>query len=194
MTSAPDPAVQPTPEQPMRHSGRPRWPQASTAVVESVALAVACLITYWLITIVLSRVYSLSRDDDLLGGMWAVLATIFVMRDSFSKSVAAAFSRMAATSVSFVLCLIYLAFLPFHAWALAALVGASALAVMLLGRPGDAITAGITTAVIMVVAAISPQHAWQQPILRLADTAAGVAVGAMAAWTGARVRTFLPRA
>jgi hypothetical protein len=47
----------------------------------------------------------------------AVIATIFVLHGSFGKSVAAAVSRMAATSVSFVLCLIYLAFLPFHAWA-----------------------------------------------------------------------------
>jgi hypothetical protein len=175
----------------MRQSGRSSWPQARTAVVECVVLAVACLITYWLATDLLSRVHSVGRDDELLGGMWAVLATIFVLRDSFGKSVAAAVSRMAATSVSFVLCLIYLAFLPFHAWALAVLVGASALAVMLLGRPGDAVTAGITTAVIMVVAAVSPQHAWQQPILRLADTVVGVAVGAMAAWTGIRVRRSL---
>jgi uncharacterized membrane protein YgaE (UPF0421/DUF939 family) len=124
--------------------------------------------------------------------MWAVLATIFVLRDSFGKSVAAAISRMSATFVSFVLCLIYLAFLPFHAWALAVLVGASALVVMLLGRPGDAVTAGITSAVILVVAAVSPQHAWQQPILRLVDTVVGVAVGAMAAWTFIWVRRFLP--
>jgi uncharacterized membrane protein YccC len=151
----------------------------------------ACLITYELVTNALSRVYSLSRDDDLLGGMWAVLATIFVLRDSFGKSVAAAVSRMSATFVSFVLCLIYLAFLPFHAWALAVLVGASALAVMLLGRPGDAVTAGITTAVVLVVAAISPQHAWQQPILRLADTIVGVVVGAAAAWTGMQINRFL---
>jgi uncharacterized membrane protein YccC len=63
---------------------------------------------------------------------------------------------------------------------------------MLLGRPGDAVTAGITTAVIMVVAAVSPQHAWQQPILRLADTIIGVAVGALAAWVGLQVKRFLP--
>jgi hypothetical protein len=160
-------------------------------VVECVVLAAACLLTYWLARNLLSRVYSVSRDDDLLGGMWAVLATIFVLRDSYAKSVAAAVSRMAATSVSFVLCLIYLAFLPFHAWALAVLVGASALVVMLLGRPGDAVTAGITTAVIMVVAAVSPQHAWQQPILRLADTVIGVAVGALAAWAGMQVKKLL---
>jgi uncharacterized membrane protein YccC len=189
--SSPEAQRSGTPERPKRQSGRPSWPQAGTALVECVVLAVACLITYWLVTTLLSRVYSLSRDDDLLGGMWAVLATIFVLRDSFGKSVAAAISRMAATLVSFVLCLIYLAFLPFHAWALAVLVGASALAVMLLGRPGDAVTAGITTAVIMVVAAVSPQHAWQQPILRLVDTVVGVAVGALAAWTGMQVKRLL---
>jgi hypothetical protein len=183
--------AQPAPERPLRQGGRPSWPQVRTAIVECVVLAVACLITYWLARNLLSRVYSVSRDDDLLGGMWAVIATIFVLRDSYGKSVAAAVSRMAATCVSFVLCLIYLAFLPFHAWALAVLVGASALADMLLGRPGDAVTAGITTAVIMVVAAVSPQHAWQQPILRLADTIVGVAVGAIAAWAGMQVKRIL---
>jgi uncharacterized membrane protein YccC len=180
-----------TPERSTRQSDRLSWPQAGTAIVECVVLAVACLITYWLVTGLLSRVYSLSRDDDLLGGMWAVIATIFVLRDSYGKSVAAAVSRMAATFVSVVLCLIYLTFLPFHAWALALLVGASALAVMLLGRPGDAVTAGITTAVIMVVAGVTPQHAWQQPILRLVDTVVGVAVGALAAWTGMQVKRLL---
>src|SRR6202167_3038591 len=186
--SSPEAQRSRTPERPTRQSGRPSWAQARTAVVECAVLAVACLITYWLVTSALSRVYSASRDDDLLGGMWAVIATIFVLRDSFGKSVAAAVSRMAATSVSFVLCLIYLSFLPFHPWALALLVGASALAVMLLGRPGDAVTAGITTAVIMVVAAVSPQHAWQQPMLRLDDTIVGVAVGAGSAWPGMQVK------
>ena len=192
MTTASSPVAQTAPERVVRQGGRASWLQARTAVVESVVLAVACLITYWLVRNLLSRVYSLSRDDDLLGGMWAVLATIFVLRDSYGKSVAAAVSRMTATSVSFVLCLIYLAFLPFHAWALAVLVGASALAVMLLGRPGDAVTAGITTAVILVVAAVSPQDAWEQPILRLADTIVGVAIGALAAWAGDWVKRLWP--
>ncbi|MGD0604995.1 MAG: hypothetical protein ABSA53_15505 [Streptosporangiaceae bacterium] len=88
MTPAPGPVAQPAPGQPIRPSARPSWPQARTAVVESVVLAVACLITYWLATHLLSRVHSVGRDDDLLGGMWAVLATIFVLRDSPGKSVA----------------------------------------------------------------------------------------------------------
>ena len=39
-------------------------------------------------------------------------------------------------------------------------------------------------AVVMVVAALSPHNAWRQPILRLIDTAVGVAVGVAAAWLG----------
>jgi multisubunit Na+/H+ antiporter MnhB subunit len=52
----------------------------------------------------------------------------------------------------------------------------------LLDRPEDVITTGITTAVVMVVAAISPDHAWKQPILRVLDTTVGVAVGVVGAW------------
>jgi uncharacterized membrane protein YccC len=161
--------------------------EVRSAVVDAAVLAVACAITYLLVTHVLSRLYFISKDDALLGGMWAVIATIFVIRDSYRQSVAAATSRMAATSVSFVICLIYLLFLPFHIWALAVLIGASALAVTLVGRPEDSVTAAITTTVVMVVAAISPEHAWQQPILRFADTVVGVAVGVAAAWVGLHV-------
>ena len=119
-------------------------------------LAVACLITYLLVTRLLSRLYFVSKADDILGGMWAVIATIFVNRHSYQQSLAAAASRMAATSVSFIICLIYLLFLPFHSWALAVLIGVSALAVTLFGHAEDAITAAITTAVVMVVAEVSP--------------------------------------
>ena len=131
--------------------------------------------------------YFLSKADDALGGLWAVIATIFVFRDSYQRSVSAAVSRMSATLVSFALCLVYLAFLLFHPWAMAVLIGASVLGVTLIGRPEDAITAAITTAVVMAVAAVTPQHAWQQPILRLADTLVGVAVGVAAAWVGLHV-------
>jgi uncharacterized membrane protein YccC len=67
---------------------------------------------------------------------------------------------------------------------LPALIGLSALAGTLLGRPGDSVTAAITTAVVMVAAELAPHDAWQQPIVRLADTAIGVAVGIAAAWIG----------
>ena len=168
--------------------------EITIAVLDCAVLAAACLLAYWVVTSLLSRLYAPSRADALLGGMWAVIATVFVFRDSYQQSMAAALSRMAATSVGFVLCLIYLSLLPFYPWALALLVGASALVVTLLGRPGDAVTAGITTAVVMVVAAVSPQHAWQQPILRFADTVIGVAVGVAAAWLGLSVlRPWLRR-
>src|SRR4029078_9074013 len=135
--------------------------------------------SYWLITHLLPRVFSVSRDDDLLGGMWAVVATVFVFRNSCEQSVRAALLRMSATSLSFVLCFIYLLLFPFHFLGMAALVAIGAVGMSLLGRPDDITTTGITTTVVMVVAAMSPDHAWHQPILRMIDTVVGTAVGVL---------------
>jgi uncharacterized membrane protein YccC len=159
-------------------------PQIGEVFVRGAVLAISCAISYSLITHLLAATYSISRDDDLLGGMWAVAATIFVYRYSHAESIRAALSRMAATSVSFVLCLVYLSIFPFHVWGMAALIGIGAIVVTVMGSPDDTITTGITIAVVMVVAALSPRDAWRQPILRLVDTAVGVAVGVAAVWLG----------
>jgi len=87
------------------------------------------MITYWLITRMLAHMLSVSRDDDLLGGMWAVVATVFVYRYSYEDSVGAALSRMGATSLSFALCFIYLLFFPFHFWGMATLTIKAAMAI-----------------------------------------------------------------
>jgi uncharacterized membrane protein YgaE (UPF0421/DUF939 family) len=157
-------------------------PSMSQAVGTGCALAISSLISYMVITHLLTRAYFVSRGDDLLGGMWAVAATIFVYRESYQQSMRAALSRMTATLLSFALCLAYLLIFPFSPWGMAALIGICVIALTLLGRSEDIITAAITIAVVMVVAGISPQHAWKQPILRLVDTAVGIAVGIAAAW------------
>jgi uncharacterized membrane protein YccC len=173
----------------------PGWARVRTAIAESAVLGIACLVTYLLVAKLLPRAHSASPADDMLGGLWAVIATAFVIRSSYEASRTAAVSRTVATFLSFVYCLIYLAFLPFHIWALPLLIGVSALTATLIGRPGDALTAAITTTVVLIVAAISPHDAWQQPILRFADTVIGVAVGVAAAWLDERViRPRLPQA
>jgi uncharacterized membrane protein YccC len=158
------------------------------AVGSGAILALACLISYWLITSILTREYSVSRDDDLLGGMWAAVATIFVYRQSYIESARAALSRTLATLVSFGFCLIYLLIFPFHVVGMAALIGIVAIILSLVRRSEDIITAAITTAVVMVVAGISPENAWEQPILRLVDTAVGILVGVAAAWIALGLR------
>jgi uncharacterized membrane protein YccC len=147
----------------------------------SVCLGAASLLSYWLATEALAEIHSVGHDDDLLGGMWAVIATVFVYRTSTQESLRAAWSRILATLLSIGLCLAYLLVLPFHPWGLAVLIGIGSLLMLSLGRPEDVVTTGVTTAVVMVVAALSPESAWQQPILRLADTVIGVAVGLAAA-------------
>ena len=93
---------------------------------------------------------------------------------------------MIATSVSVVLCLLYLWFFPFTVAGMAALIGLGTLAMMLLGRRDGIVTTG-TTVVIMVVAALSPVDAWHQPILRLVDTIVGIGIGVAFKWAASRL-------
>ena len=143
-------------------------------------LAISCLISYWLITSILAREYSVSRDNDLLGGMWAVVATIFVFRHRVLQSGRAAISRMLATFLSFALCFLYFVIFPFNVFGMAAVIWIGAVILGLIGRSEDIVTTAITTAVVFVVAGISKGPAWIQPILRLVDTAVGITVGLLA--------------
>jgi uncharacterized membrane protein YccC len=91
-------------------------------------------------------------------------------------------ARLIATCVSFALCLPYLWIFPFTPVGMAALLGIGTVVMTLLGRRDDIVTTAITTTVVMVVAAMSPQDAWHQPLLRLVDTVVGIAVGVTCKW------------
>ncbi len=110
------------------------------------------------------------------------MSTVFVFRETRADAGSAGVARLIATVVSFALCLLYLWFLPFTIAGMAALVGLGTLAMMLMDRRDDIVTAGITTVVVMVVAAITPHDAWHQPLLRLVDTVVGVGVGVACKW------------
>jgi uncharacterized membrane protein YgaE (UPF0421/DUF939 family) len=156
-------------------------PVVSVAVSHGFILSILCVISYWLITHLLAHALSVSHDDDLLGGMWAVVATVFVYRYAYEQTTVAALSRISATSLSFVLCFAYLSVFPFNVWGMAVLIGIGAIVMICIGRRDDVVTTGITTAVVMVVAAMSPEHAWKQPILRVVDTLVGTGVGILGA-------------
>jgi uncharacterized membrane protein YccC len=145
-------------------------------------MAIACLMSYSIITHVLAPF--VVTPDALLGGMWAAVATVFVFRETRVDSLSAGIARLIATCVSFALCLAYLVVLPFHPVGLAALLGMGTAIMLYLGRRDDIVTTGITTVVVMVVAAMSPQDAWHQPLLRLVDTVVGIAVGVACKWVG----------
>jgi uncharacterized membrane protein YccC len=151
-------------------------------VLYALNMAVACLVSYWVMTHILVRF--VDTPSDYLGGMWAVAATVFVFRESRARSLSAGIARLIATCVSFALCLLYLSLFPFRPVGMAALIGIGTVAMALLGRRDDIVTTGITTAVVMVVAAMSPEDAWHQPLLRLADTVVGIAVGVACKWVG----------
>jgi uncharacterized membrane protein YccC len=144
-------------------------------MIYALEMTIACAISYWITTSGLTGF--VDKPSDFLGGMWAVVATVFVFRDTRISSLSAGLARFIATCVSFALCLLYLLLFPFQVLGMAVLIGLGTVVMMLLGRREDIVTTGITTAVVMVVAAMSPQDAWQQPLLRLVDTVVGIAVG-----------------
>jgi uncharacterized membrane protein YgaE (UPF0421/DUF939 family) len=75
--------------------------------------------------------------------MWAVVATIFVLRGSYEESAKAALLRTSATVLSFALCLVYLLVFPFRVWGMVVLIAIGAIVLDLIGRSEDIITASI---------------------------------------------------
>jgi len=149
-------------------------------VAYALDMCIACAISYWVMT--RGGASILGRDANLLGGMWAAVATVFVFRETRADVWSAGVARLIATGMSFALCLLYLWFLPFTVAGMAALIGLGTLVMMLMDRRDDIATTGITTVVVMVVAAITPQDAWHQPLLRLVDTIVGVGVVVACKW------------
>jgi uncharacterized membrane protein YgaE (UPF0421/DUF939 family) len=124
-------------------------------LVYATSMAIACFISYWIMTHTLYRV--VDKPSALLGGMWAAVATIFVYRETSGHSLSAGIARLIATSISFALCLLYLLFFPFTAVGMAVLIGIGTAVLALMGRRSEFVTTAITTAVVMVVAALSPR-------------------------------------
>jgi uncharacterized membrane protein YccC len=149
-------------------------------IVYSIAMALACIISYAVMTEILN--VAVEGHADLVGGMWAAVSTAFVFRDSRQHSLSAGAGRLIATCVSFALCQPYLWLVPPNVAGMAILLAVGTLVMALLNRREDIVTTAVTTIVIMVVALERPIDAWQQPLLRLFDTVIGVAIGVAGKW------------
>jgi uncharacterized membrane protein YccC len=159
-------------------------------LVYAIAKGVASLAAYWAVTSALSGL--VGKDDDMVGGMWAAIAAIFVFRSTRAEAVAAGLSRLIGTVVGILLCFIYLLVLPFTPVGLAALVALGALVMVVLGRSEDIITTSITITVVMIVAGLSHEPGWRQPVLRLVDTLAGLTIGLPFRWLASALLSRLP--
>jgi len=150
-------------------------------VAYAVDMAIACVITYWIMLEIHDR-FGLGASSKVVGTLWAIVATIYVFRDTRANSLSASVGRIITTVVSFALCFAYLLLFPFTLVGLVAVLAVGTLIMMVLGRREEIGLAAVTTAVVMLVAAIDAQDAWQQPLLRLMDTLIGIAVGVACKW------------
>jgi len=167
---------------PRRPAARLRARVTGIDVTAAVVLGATCGAVYLLVVAVLGPAIGESRESGEIGGMWAVVATIFVFRASVGEALKDAWSRLVATTISLALCLAYLLLLPVNPLGIAVVIAAGALLALLAGRAQDAPLTGITSIVVLVVADLGhPAPQWVQPLLRLLDTAVGVAVGLVVA-------------
>lgn len=156
-------------------------------LIHAIGLGFAAGLVYLLVGTLLSPVPGTSIDDDELGGMWAVVAVVVVFRETAKGITGASGARLAATVLGILLCLGYVLVFPFSAVGLGVLITVGTIVATLVGRPQDANTTGITIAVVLIAAHIAGDETWRIPVLRLADTAIGVVVGAAVAWVVVRL-------
>ncbi|MEJ0026528.1 MAG: FUSC family protein [Rhizomicrobium sp.] len=161
------------------------------AVAYAANMAIACLLSYWIATFAFLRF--IDGTSDVLGGMWAAVAAVFVFRHSRDRSLSAGVARFVATCVSFALCLLYLCVLPPGPVGMAVLLAVGTIVMIALDRRDDIATTGITTVVVMVVATMSTGNLLLQPLLRLLDTVIGIAVGLGIDWAGLALMHRLAR-
>jgi len=135
----------PSPPHPPAPADTKRDQLSAWDVVYSLNMGIACLVTYWIITYLLYGF--VDRASDFLGGMWAVVAVIFVFRDSRAHALSAGIARLIATCVSFASCLPYLLLFPFTPVGLAILPSIDTVAMALLHRRDDIVITRITTTV-----------------------------------------------
>jgi hypothetical protein len=154
-------------------------------IVHSVDMAIACAISYTITTQLLTRF--VDEPTTVLGGLFAVIATVFVFRESRVSNLSAGLARFIATCVSFAVCLPYLLIFPFSGLGMAVAIGFGAIVMILLGRGDHIVTTGITIAVVLVVAGLNPHEAWRQLFLYLLATLIGIAVGVCCKWCASYV-------
>src|ERR1700746_2824483 len=113
-------------------------------IAYAVDMAIACLITYWVVASFLPNLAG--RSSTSVGILWAVISTVFVYKDTRSHSLSAGIARLIATIISLILCLIYLLLFPITSFGMAVLLFVGTLVTILLGRRGEIGLTGITTA------------------------------------------------
>jgi uncharacterized membrane protein YccC len=144
----------------------------------AIVLGIACAITYVVMAVLIGPLVHEAHDTDEIGGMWAVVATVFVFRASETEALRNAWTRLAATTLSLAVCTVYLVLFAVTPVGIGVVIAVGALLALLIGAPQDAALTGITSIVVLVVADLGrPDQRWLEPLLRLFDTAVGIGVG-----------------
>ena len=91
-----------------------------------------------------------------LGGLWALISGIVVLRETDRETWSSAWLRVIGTLVGAVISAVYLTFLPFSILGMGVAIGVTVLLCQFLGIPDNARLAALTVGVIMVISSLHP--------------------------------------
>ena len=116
-----------------------------------------------------------------IGGLWALVSGVVVFQATRRDTLASAWLRVLGTFIGATVSAVYLSFLPFNPFGMAAVIGVVMLLCQVLGVPDHARLASITVAVIMV---LSNLHLGFNPVLNAALRFIESCIGAALAVVG----------
>ncbi len=120
-----------------------------------------------------------------IGGLWSLVSGVVVLQATRRDTLASAWLRVPGTFIGAAISALYLSFLPFNPFGMAAVIGVVMLLCQILGIPDHARLASITVAVIMVLSSVHPGlNPVLNAALRFSESCIGtaLAVAAVLLW------------
>jgi len=121
------------------------------------------------------------RPSAGMGGFWALISGILVLQSTWRSTLSSAWLRVLGTLIGSIISAVYLSWLPFNPFGMAACIFATVLICHAAGIPGHAQLAAITVALLMVISSIdSTVSPITNAALRFSESCLGIAMAELA--------------
>jgi uncharacterized membrane protein YccC len=121
------------------------------------------------------------RPSAGMGGFWALISGILVLQSTWRSTLSSAWLRVLGTLIGSIISAVYLSWLPFNPFGMAACIFATVLICHAAGIPGHAQLAAITVALLMVISSIdSTVSPITNAALRFSESCLGIAMAVLA--------------
>lgn len=98
------------------------------------------------------------EESALFASMWSMVSGILVLQDDWSGTKSAGFQRVLGATIGASTCALYMHFLPVDVYGLAICAAVATMIAIVCRAPDSGRGAAVTVVIVMIVAAVNPQH------------------------------------